>query len=65
MCPGREFALKELMLYTTLIIAMYDIQPAKGKRQWPTMHTRKGPVARHPVGQCRVQIKKRELPLSE
>lgn len=54
-----------MMLYTALIITMYDIQPAGGKTSWPALNSRQRAITRHPVGQCKVRIKKRELPLIE
>jgi hypothetical protein len=65
MCKGRAYAFRELMLYSAVIISMYEIQPAGGKGEWPTFKTVKQAATKHPAGKCRVWIKRRELPMED
>lgn len=62
MGPGKDFAIREVVLFTAAIIAMYDIQPMHGG-PWklPKRITTTG--AKHPVPySTRVWIKSRPTP---
>ncbi|KAH6605776.1 cytochrome p450, partial [Trichoderma cornu-damae] len=47
MCKGRQFALREMLLYTAAIISFYDMQPPKGG-SWSVPQTRKLVANKHP-----------------
>lgn len=61
MCKGRQFALREMLLYTAAIITFYDMQPPKGG-PWPVPRTRKLVANKHPKKPLKVWIKRRKLP---
>lgn len=61
MCKGRQFALREMLLYVAVIITFYDMQPPKGG-SWGEPQTKKVVVSRHPTKPLKVWIKRRELP---
>lgn len=65
MCKGRAFAMRELIIYTAVIITMWEMQPAGGRGEWPTLKTSKQAATKHPTGKCRVWIKRRELPMED
>lgn len=60
MCKGRAFAVREMMMYSAVILSMYDIQPPEGQ-SWtvPKMETRS--ATRHPLQPLRVWMKRREI----
>ncbi|KKO97598.1 hypothetical protein THAR02_10304 [Trichoderma harzianum] len=62
MCKGRQFALREMLLYAAAIITFYDMQPPKGG-SWSEPQTRKLVANKHPKKPLKVWIKRRELPL--
>ncbi|KAJ4861735.1 ABC transporter transmembrane region domain-containing protein [Trichoderma breve] len=47
MCKGRQFALREMLLYAAAIITFYDMQPPKGG-SWSEPQTRKLVANKHP-----------------
>ncbi|RFU78993.1 cytochrome p450 [Trichoderma arundinaceum] len=61
MCKGRQFALREMLLYTAAIITFYDMQPPKGS-SWSVPQTRQLVANKHPKKPFKVWIKRRELP---
>ena len=61
MCKGRAFALRELLMYSAAIIAMYEIQPPEGK-DWSVPKTVKQAATKHPTSKIKVWIKRRKLP---
>lgn len=64
MCKGRAFAMRELLMYSALIITMYDIRPPDGK-EWVVPKTVKQAATKHPASKTRVWIKRRKLPQEE
>lgn len=58
MCKGRQFALREILLYTAAIITFYDMQPPKGG-SWGEPQTRKLVANRHPKKPLKVWVKRR------
>ena len=63
MCKGRAFALREMLLYSAIIISFYDMQPPKGQG-WEEPKTHKQAATRHPDKDIKVWIKRRVLPKS-
>ena len=61
MCKGRAFALRELLMYSALIITMYEIRPPDGK-EWVIPKTVKQAATKHPRSKTRVWIKRRKQP---
>ncbi|KAM4057864.1 cytochrome p450 [Hirsutella rhossiliensis] len=61
MCKGRTFALREMLLYSAIIITFYDMQPPKGQ-SWEAPKTYKPMATRHPKTPIKVWIKRREQP---
>lgn len=60
MCKGRAFALREMLIYTSVLISLYDVEPVGGGR-WPTPKTVKAAASKHPAKPVRVWIKRREV----
>lgn len=58
MCKGRQFALREILLYTAAVITFYDMQAPKGG-SWSEPQTRKLVANRHPKKSLKVWIKRR------
>lgn len=58
MCKGRQFALREILLYTAAIITFYDMQAPKGG-PWSEPQTRKLVANRHPKKPLKVWIRRR------
>lgn len=58
MCKGRQFALREILLYTAAIVTFYDMQAPKGG-SWSEPQTRKLVANRHPKKPLKVWIKRR------
>lgn len=63
MCKGRAFALREMLLYSAIIISFYDMQPPNGQ-SWEEPKTYKLAATRHPKKDVKVWIKRRVLPKS-
>lgn len=63
MCKGRTFALREMLLYSAIIVSFYDMQPPKGQ-SWEAPRTYKSVATRHPKTPIKVWIKRREHPAS-
>lgn len=61
MCKGKEFAMREVLLYTAVILSLYEIGPAGGIH-WEVPQTTKPATTKHPRTPIRVWIKRRELP---
>lgn len=61
MCKGRAFALRELLMYTAVILTMYEIRPPEGE-QWTVPGTVNQAATKHPNQKVRVWIKRRQLP---
>lgn len=61
MCKGRQFALREMLLFTAAIITFYDIQPPRGE-PWNVPQMRKLVANKHPKTSLKVWIKRREQP---
>ena len=61
MCKGRAFALREMLLYTAVIISFYDMEPAQG-RAWEAPQTYRLAATRHPKTPIRVRIRRRPQP---
>ncbi|CAN8097116.1 unnamed protein product [Discula destructiva] len=58
---GKDFAIREILLFSAAIIAMYDIEPAHGGTwKMPKQTTTAG--AKHPLTPTRVWIKSRPMP---
>ncbi|KUI64608.1 25-hydroxycholesterol 7-alpha-hydroxylase [Cytospora mali] len=64
MCKGRQFAAKEILVFTASIIMMYDMQPAGGG-PWKLPEQAKAAGTKRPTSSTRVWIKSRELPKKE
>ena len=62
MCKGRAFALRELLMYTAVLITMYDMTPPEGKT-WDIPKTVKQAATKHPTKKTKVWIKLRKLPV--
>lgn len=60
MCKGRQFALKETMLFTAAIISMWDIEP-KGGNSWKMPKHRRATGVHSTDDITRVWVKRREL----
>lgn len=58
MCKGRQFAVREILLFTAAILAVYDIQPVGGG-PWVFPKVRKTTGAKQPSSKTRVWIKTR------
>lgn len=60
MCKGRAFALRELMLYTAVILSFYEIEAPEGLG-WMMPKTEKRAATRHPLKPLTVWVKRREI----
>jgi hypothetical protein len=66
MCKGRAFAVRELLIFASVIVSMYDIEPIGGG-SWAAASQKKiklkkvGAVT-HPAKAVRVWIRRREAP---
>lgn len=58
---GHEYAVKEILLFSATIIAMYDMQPVGGG-PWKLPKQAKGAATKLPISSTRVWIKSRVLP---
>lgn len=61
MCKGRAFALREMLIYTAVIVTFYDIEPAGGRWAVPKLEPRA--ASKHSITPIRGWIKKREFPV--
>lgn len=60
MCKGRQFAVREILLFSAAIIAVYDIEPIGGG-EWKLPKQKKTAGTKHPASSTRVWIKSRPL----
>lgn len=60
MCKGRQYAVREILLFAAAIIAVYDIQPVGGG-EWKMPKLRKTAGTKQPAEETRVWIKTRPL----
>lgn len=60
MCKGRAFANREMMMFTSILISMYDIKAPEGK-DFQIPKTEKKVATRYPCKPMRVWIKRREF----
>ncbi|KAK7740488.1 hypothetical protein SLS53_005331 [Cytospora paraplurivora] len=58
---GHEYAVKEILIFSATIIAMYDMQPVGGGT-WKLPKQAKGAATKLPTSSTRVWIKSRVLP---
>jgi hypothetical protein len=58
MCKGRQLALQEVMLFTACIVAMWDIQPAKGG-PWVMPSRKRATGVYSASSDTRVRVKRR------
>lgn len=58
MCKGRAFALREMLLYTAIIITFYDMVAPEGEG-WKQPQTYKPVATRHPTKPLKVWVKRR------
>ncbi|KAJ6441127.1 Actin cytoskeleton-regulatory complex protein end3 [Purpureocillium lavendulum] len=58
LCKGRAFALREIMLYSAIIVSFYDMEPPHGQG-WELPKTYKLTATRHPKTPVKVWIKRR------
>lgn len=58
MCKGRQYAVREILLFSAAIIAVYDIQPVGGG-EWKMPKSRRTTGTKQPVQETRVWIKTR------
>ncbi|PHH89960.1 hypothetical protein CDD83_4850 [Cordyceps sp. RAO-2017] len=63
MCKGRAFALREMLLYSAIIISFYDMQPPSGQSWEHAPKTYKTVATRHPKAPIKVWIRRREQPV--
>ncbi len=61
MCKGRSFALKEILLFTAVIITFYDME-AVGGGPWKMPKQVRAAGTKKPKGDARVWIKRRKVP---
>ncbi|KAK2606251.1 hypothetical protein QQS21_003299 [Conoideocrella luteorostrata] len=60
MCKGRAFALREMLLYVSMIISYYDMVPPEGAG-WDEPATCKRAASRYPTKPIKVWIKRRDI----
>lgn len=60
MCKGRGFANREMVMFTSILISLYDIKPPEGKG-WKIPKTDKKVGTRYPRSPIKVWIKRRDL----
>ncbi|KAF7558841.1 hypothetical protein G7046_g5307 [Stylonectria norvegica] len=60
MVNDSALALRKFLLYTAVIISLYEIEPAKGGR-WKLPKVTKGPVSSRPSKEVKVWVKRRQL----
>ena len=59
MCKGRQFALREMLIYTAMIITMWDMEPAGGG-SWGSLKSNKVIGGEVPVKPLKVWIRRRK-----
>lgn len=59
MCKGRQFAIKEILVFTAAILSTYDIEPVGGG-PWKLPKQSTGAGTKRPASSTRVWIKARE-----
>lgn len=64
MCKGRNFAIRELIMFTAAILTMYDIRAPEGQ-ELKVPGTIKQAAAKVPKTKTPVWIKRRELPMEK
>lgn len=60
MCKGRAFALREMLLYSSTIISLYDMMPPEGG-SWGEPETYKRAATRYPKNPIKVWIRRRDI----
>ncbi|KPM40290.1 hypothetical protein AK830_g6299 [Neonectria ditissima] len=55
-----DYTLRKMLMYTSVLISLYDIEPA-GRGKWSIPVVTKGPVSSQPALPVRVWIKRREV----
>lgn len=60
MCKGRQFAVKEILIFTATILTTYDMQPVGGG-PWKLPKQSNGAGTKHPASSTRVWIKARAM----
>lgn len=61
MCKGQALAMREMLLYTAVIVSLYDMQPPRGQ-SWEAPRTVRRAATRRPAAPIKVWISRRELP---
>ena len=61
MCKGRQFAAKEILIFTAAIISLWDIEPAGGG-PWKMPKPRKATGTKGVKHDTRVWIRRRKFP---
>lgn len=64
MCKGRNFAVRELIMFTAVILTMYDIRPPEGKKL-EVPGTVKQAASKVPNKKTPVWVKRRNLPMEK
>ncbi|KJZ76815.1 hypothetical protein HIM_03692 [Hirsutella minnesotensis 3608] len=64
MCKGKNFAVREMLLYSAMIITFYDMRPPQGQ-SWEIPKTFKPVATRRPKTPIKVWIKRREQSVVE
>ncbi|KAK5001256.1 hypothetical protein LTR66_000033 [Elasticomyces elasticus] len=62
MCKGRAFAQRECLMFTAAIVAMWDVEPARGREQWEMPRPKKATGVYATKDDVRVRISRRKLP---
>ncbi|KAM5345833.1 hypothetical protein ACJ41O_011694 [Fusarium nematophilum] len=61
MCDDADFTLRKMLMYTSVLISLYDIAPTGGQK-WPDPILVKGAVSARPWRPVRLGIKRRDVP---
>lgn len=61
MCKGRNFAVRELMMFTAVILTMYDIRAPEGKTM-DVPGTVKQAASKVPNKKTPVWVRRRKMP---
>lgn len=59
LCDDSDLAMRRTMLYTAVILSLYNIEPADGKK-WNISNISRGPVSSRPVRQLRAWVTRRK-----
>ncbi|CAF3587270.1 hypothetical protein SNK04_012899 [Fusarium graminearum] len=61
MCDDSEFTLRKVLMYVSVFISLYDLQPA-GSESWPSPSIVKGVASVQPWSSLRLWVKRRTPP---